>query len=318
MDRRTFLRSIATTATAVGAGTLGAVWAFDPARTAAHPPVADFAAPMSARQARAVVEAAQAAEQQLRSALVRRLGLQDPAQLPFIQNIFFSPTGQHISDRSGFLTFWRENGGKLVFGYPVTGEVYEGGRIVQYFERARFEYHPENLGTKQQVMLSLIGNELFADRAFPAGAPDGGTLYFPETGHTLSGRFLKFWQKRGGLEIFGFPISEPFDEASPQDGVVRTAQYFERARFEYHPDDMADFYRQMEAYNGITLATLHEIWLTDIGRQAAQARGHRIAGTTQFAGAPDWSPSIWARRIEVNLSSQWLYAFEDSTPVYNA
>jgi lipoprotein-anchoring transpeptidase ErfK/SrfK len=318
MNRRTFLRSAATAAAAGGAASLGALWALDPARVAAHPPVADFPAPMSASAARAAVRSAQASEARQRNALVRRLGLQDPAELPHIRSIYFSPTGQHISDRSGFLTFWRERGGKLLFGYPVTGEIVEGGRIVQYFERARFEYHPENLGTDRQVMLSLLGSELFGSRSFPAGAPDGGAMYFAETGHTLSGRFLKFWQKRGGLDIFGFPISEPFDEVSPADGQVRTTQYFERARFEYHPEDMDSFYRQMESYNGITLATLHEIWVSDVGRQAATAKGHRVASTTQLAGTPDWSPSIWQRHIDVNLGAQWLYAYEDDLQVYNA
>jgi hypothetical protein len=30
--------------------------------------------------------------------------------------------------------------------------------LVQYFERNRFEYHPENVGTDYEVQLGLIGN----------------------------------------------------------------------------------------------------------------------------------------------------------------
>ena len=51
-------------------------------------------------------------------------------------------------------------------------------------------------------------------------------LYFPETGHHLGGEFLQAWLTRGGLMVFGYPISEPFT----QDGLV--VHYFERARFE--------------------------------------------------------------------------------------
>ena len=315
MDRRTFLRSLATGA---GTATLVALWsAIHPSHTNAHP-IADFPAPMSSADAAQVVAAAQKAEAIQRTNLARSLHIQDTSLLPYIQNVFFEETGQHLSDRSGFLTFWRSHDGKLLFGPPITGEVVEDGHIVQYFERARFEYHPEHLSSDQQVMLSLIGQELYADRAFAAGTPDAGTRYFSETGHSLSGRFLAFWTKRGGLPIFGFPISEPFDETSPVDGQVRVTQYFERARFEYVPEDMDGVYRQMELYNGIQLATLHEVRLSNIGLQVAQLHGHRVGGTSRLVNVPTWAPGIWERYIEVNLSSQWLFAFENKLQVYDA
>jgi hypothetical protein len=235
-----------------------------------------------------------------------------------VQNLFFSETNHHLSDRAGFLTFWRENGGVLIFGYPLSEEIIESGRVVQYFERARFEYHPENFGKDGQIQLSLLGRELTAGRAFPDATPDMGTQYFPETKHTLSGKFLKFWLKRGGLAIFGFPISEPFDEVSPIDGQMRTTQYFERTRFEYHPEALGSFYHEREQANGVLLAGLHEIELGDLGRQAAQHKGHALGASTQLAGAPDWSPTIWNRHIDVDLSAQHLTAYEGDTPVYHA
>ena len=36
--------------------------------------------------------------------------------------------------------------------------------------------------------------------------------------------------------IFGFPISEEFTEVSKVDNKPYTVQYFERNRFEYHPE----------------------------------------------------------------------------------
>ena len=60
--------------------------------------------------------------------------------------------------------------------------------------------------------------------------------FFPAVNHTLSGPFLKFWQSHGGLAIFGYPISEAFDEVSSTDGQIYRVQYFERNRFEYHPE----------------------------------------------------------------------------------
>ena len=277
----------------------------------------DFTAPMSRQEAQARVAAAQQADAAHRNALARHLGATSADALPVVQNVFFSPSNHHISDRAGFLRFWRSNGGVLIFGYPISEEIVENGRIVQYFERARFEYHPE-AADADQVQLSLLGNELTTGRAFPAGTPDNGQQFFPETNHSLSGKFLSYWLKRGGLRIFGYPISEPFEETSPIDGAVRLTQYFERARFELHPEELGGFYRQEEQALGIQLAALHEVQLADLGRQAAQKSGDNFATSIQLTGAPDWSPTIWARRVDVDLSAQELTAYEGDTPVYRA
>ena len=280
--------------------------------------VADFVAPMTPAEAQARVAAAQKADLQQRAELARTLGVTSPDLLPLVQSIFFNQTNHHVSDRSGFLRFWRENGGVMIFGYPIGEETFEDGRIVQYFERARFEYHPEFLGSPEQIQISLLGRQLTEGRSFPDGAADGGTLYFPETKHTLSGKFLQFWQKRGGLPIFGYPISEPFEEASPADGQMRLTQYFERARFEYYPEALGSFYQQQAQALGLRLAGLREVQLSDLGRQAAAHAGHTFATSPQLIGSPGWSPSIWTRRIDVDLTAQHLTAYEGDTPVFSA
>src|SRR5439155_16012417 len=60
--------------------------------------------------------------------------------------------------------------------------------------------------------------------------------HFAETGHEVSAPFLSYWQRNGGLAIFGYPISEAFTD----DKALRV-QWFERARFEFHPDYPAAF-----------------------------------------------------------------------------
>jgi hypothetical protein len=42
--------------------------------------------------------------------------------------------------------------------------------------------------------------------------PAHGARYFPHTRHNLSGPFLAFWQRYGGLATFGEPRTEPFHE----------------------------------------------------------------------------------------------------------
>ncbi|HMA33859.1 MAG TPA: hypothetical protein VKY74_05200 [Chloroflexia bacterium] len=154
-----------------------------------------------------------------------------------------SPTGFRVSTR--FADFWRTYGGLPTFGYPITGERQEvsatDGRlyIVQWFERTRFEWHPENQ-PPFTVLLGLMGRQVTAGRAFPrspAFANTGDRRYVPETGHSLSGRFLQYWQTTGGIPLYGYPISEPLAEVSPTDGKTYTVQYFERARFEAHPEN---------------------------------------------------------------------------------
>ena len=63
--------------------------------------------------------------------------------------------------------------------------------------------------------------------------PDDGCQYFAETGHYVCDEFLEFFNTRGGLEIFGYPITEAFDD--PARGMW--VQYFQCARMELHPQN---------------------------------------------------------------------------------
>jgi hypothetical protein len=58
--------------------------------------------------------------------------------------------------------------------------------------------------------------------------------YFPETGHTVLGIFLDYWEENGGLMQQGYPISDQIQEVSDVDGKAYSVQYFERAEFESH------------------------------------------------------------------------------------
>ncbi len=153
----------------------------------------------------------------------------------------FAPTGQTVADP--FLAYWDARGGLPIYGFPISDlfwERLEDGRWyrVQYFERARFEHHPENRAP-YDVLLGQFGRRIRpADPPAPpraGGATGAPAAYFPETGHNLGGPFLAYWQARGGLPQFGFPISEEFEEQL-EDGRVYRVQYFERARFEHHPE----------------------------------------------------------------------------------
>lgn len=56
-----------------------------------------------------------------------------------------------------FFDFWNKTGGLRENGIPLSDELEENGLRVQYFERAVFEYHPEN-GYPYDVLGTLLGN----------------------------------------------------------------------------------------------------------------------------------------------------------------
>ncbi len=161
---------------------------------------------------------------------------------------YFPETNHSV--KGAFLDYWNKYGGLSLFGYPVSDPFQEvnadDGKTytVQYFERNRFESHPENTGNQYEVLLARFGALMNANRIgkeapfqpISTFSSTNSRVFFKETGHSLSDGFLAYWNKSGGLSIFGYPLSEPFQEVSPTDGKTYTVQYFERNRFEYHPE----------------------------------------------------------------------------------
>lgn len=183
---------------------------------------------------------------------------------------YFKETGHTLSGK--FLDYWQKNGGLAGFGYPITEPFQEDNMdnnrnlTVQYFERARLELHPENAGTPYEIELGLLGHNFSAltgprvnDR-FISGetSPVEGGLLFKETGHTVTGKFLEYWQSHGGLARHGLPLTQPTSEVNPIDGKTYLVQYFERSRLELHPE---------------FAGTEYEVLLGLLGTQSLRANG---------------------------------------------
>jgi hypothetical protein len=75
----------------------------------------------------------------------------------------------------------------------------------------------------------------------PRAAAQGECQPFDETGKSICGRFLVYWRANGGLAQQGLPLSDEFDERSEVNGQTYKVQYFERAVFEYHPENAPPF-----------------------------------------------------------------------------
>ena len=72
-------------------------------------------------------------------------------------------------------------------------------------------------------------------------APGNKSELFPETGKTLAGLFLDYWQADGGIPQQGYPISDVMIETSDLDGKAYAVQYFERSVFEYHANNLPPY-----------------------------------------------------------------------------
>ena len=94
-------------------------------------------------------------------------------------------------------------------------------------------------------MAMMLGGGAYNTMAQGTNAPGAmqavqtGCQTFSQTGYKVCGRFLAYWNEHGGLAQQGYPLSEEFTETSQLNGRPYTVQYFERAVFEYHPENQA-------------------------------------------------------------------------------
>lgn len=147
-----------------------------------------------------------------------------------------------------FYRSWINNGGATILGDPIADVQTQGSKVYQYFANARLEYNLDQPIT-QQVTSGLLGTELTQGRRDqapfqPVAKPsesDPNVSFFDATGHSIILGFKDFWEQNGGLAVFGYPISQEFEENG------HTVQYFERVRFEYFPDNPAGSQVQLGA-----------------------------------------------------------------------
>jgi hypothetical protein len=153
--------------------------------------------------------------------------------------------------------YWEQQGGLPFFGFPISPQeemMIEGQPVeAQWFERNRLELHPENT-PPYDVLLGRLGVDVLAQQgrdwqSFPTDdSPAQGCLYFEQTGQNVCGDILAVWQSSGveidgvsgtsyeeSLAFFGLPIS-PL-QAEEIGGETYQVQWFERARFELHPEN---------------------------------------------------------------------------------
>ena len=140
-----------------------------------------------------------------------------------------------------FLKAWHELGGLNTLGFPIGPERMENEILVQDFERARMELHPELAsasGGHPTVALGLVGSERASQLGlqWPQANNTGEGIYFEATGQEITSDFLAYWRNHGGERVFGWPISPPVEVSSPSQTGSYVVQWFQRARMEFHPE----------------------------------------------------------------------------------
>ncbi|HEY1014362.1 MAG TPA: hypothetical protein VGE07_16735 [Herpetosiphonaceae bacterium] len=108
--------------------------------------------------------------------------------------------------------------------------------------------------------------------------------HFAETGHNLLDPMASYWDAHGGLPVFGYPISEAFSETNRDTGTAFPTQYFERNRFEHHPENAAPYHILLGLLGKEALAAQGRDWQTFPKADPAAAHyvpetGHAITHT---------------------------------------
>jgi hypothetical protein len=141
--------------------------------------------------------------------------------------------------------------------------------MTQWYERNRFELHPEHpapydvlLGRLGADRLAQLGRDWSAEGREPGPRP--GCLWFAQTGHNVCNQspgdgaqagFRNYWQTEGlkdsrldayqrSLALHGLPLTAARMETNASGDTVLT-QWFERDRLEWHPNNPKGFRVQL-------------------------------------------------------------------------
>jgi hypothetical protein len=253
------------------------------------------------------------------------------------RTVYIPETGQTLDQL--FLDAWREGGGASSYGNPITPEITrDDGVVVQYLEYARFEYHPDGGADGNSFVIANIGEELrpfSLQRSVSSLTSTGGeqatasasalsmsawlpvdppviesshVRYVEETQHTVRYAFLEFWESTGEAGYLGNPLTEEYIV----DGT--TYQVFERGQLAWKNGQEA----QMVPV-GKLLADKYKLSQDPVAQGDIPEYSEDLfippAPPAPGVNAGVAPPANGERWIEINLSSQYLIAWQGDVPV---
>ncbi len=247
------------------------------------------------------------------------------------RTVYVPETGHSVDGY--FLDVWR-TWGVINLGYPITPEVIENDRIVQYYEYARMEYWPDD-PNGDVVKFGTIGRELKPLTVFrtipsvpgleePDEQPRALSLeqrawlpltgkaaskadtaswrYVGESQHSIQFGFKDFWEATGEAEYLGNPITEEYAHGDT------TYQVFERGQLAW------------TAESGVWMMPVGEVLAQRYRIEMASLPQGELPAYSEELFIPPPEPKIIAppngeRVIEINLSTQYLIAWQGGVAV---
>jgi lipoprotein-anchoring transpeptidase ErfK/SrfK len=222
----------------------------------------------------------------------------EPQQVTSTNAHFFEATGYTV--REPFLSFWQTHGGLTHLGYPISAPVWEyvGEQMlqVQYFERGRLEHHPLNAGTLDEIRASNLGLDVALLRGHDTAPLDPPTEPQPEI---------------EAQAVVSEPAPAPA-ESAPAAPAAAPAE--PAAAPAPAPAEPAAAPAAAPAEPAAAPA-------------AAPAEPAAAPAPAPAASAPAPAPATYnppavttfgGKSVVVNISHQWLYAYEGDTMVFDA
>ena len=172
---------------------------------------------------------------------------------------YFPETGHTV--KGDFLNFYRNTPDpELVYGMPITEQfTSRDGKVVQYFEHARFELNGS-------VRTTPLGQATYEPGSPKLDINNPAACKSFQTGYQVCFAFLEYYQAHGGEKQFGKPIS-PFEF---HENLI--VQYFENARFEWRAD-------RPEGQR-VILTDLGRLFFNRLGEDQMQLRPIRLLDAT--------------------------------------
>lgn len=123
--------------------------------------------------------------------------------------VYFPETGHYLT--GDFHDFYFANpDARLLYGLPIT-EAYpdfQTGELIQYFQKVRFEFHPEN-PPGEKVILSPLGQKTY-EKGMTIGGLSSSTPNCTQEknwSYPVCFSFYNFYEQYGGERQFGKPVS---------------------------------------------------------------------------------------------------------------
>ena len=138
----------------------------------------------------------------------------------------------------------------------------------------------------------------------------------PGITNCIEGRFRQFWEQNGGLPVFGYPITPARQEVNADTGRSHLTQWFERNRFELHPELAAPYDVLLGRLGAEVLEQVGRDWRAE-GRESGprdgcvwfEETGHNVCNQSGAAGFKHYWESHGLQDPRLNAYQRSLALF---------